>query len=194
LLLDGLHRKVMKIRVIVPYAVLVLTLGGSSFSSVYAGGCYECPDGSMVESAKDCPDPAFLGIDRKPRESLAVRRVKETKLPVTDNLDNLNATELSIWKGLERDLQKDPKSAFSIALDIWSSNYSDGLQRMAIYRAKAYVRSTEETEKLNFMIRCLEDYQAQKEICLNLGKGNGLERKLGASGLALLNKNPKYAH
>lgn len=65
-------------------ASLVLAFGSIAIASAHAGPkCYKCPKGQMVESAKDCPDPAFLGVDQQPKKSLAVRRVQETKLEIS---------------------------------------------------------------------------------------------------------------
>lgn len=180
------------------FAALALSLCGVFFASSVHGQsaaeeCDPCPDGSLKVAGMECPDPAFLGVDRKPLESLSVRRVKKANLPDHSEVNSLHASELSIWEEFEIRLQNDPQSAFQAAMEIWSGNYSDSLQRVAIYQARNLVRSTDEIENLNFMLSCLEDAKAQKAKCLSLGKSNGLERKIGASRLALLTSNPKFS-
>lgn len=174
--------------------ICILGVAALTASPANAGAkCYECPDGTMVESAKDCPDPAFLAVDMKPHQSLPLRRVKTINLADKIDTDSLNAAELAAWQDFERQVQQDPQVSYQAAIEMWSSNYSDSLQRMAIYRARLLVRSTEEIENLSFLLSCLEDSEAQREKCLKLGKGNGLEKKLAARRLSLLASNPKFA-
>lgn len=156
--------------------------------------CSPTPEPGPTPKGHKAPDPAFFGVDPAPKAS-QVMKVAGKKMADIPNIDLMNYAQLeqASWAEWEKELKANPKEAYELALKIWEANYSKTFQQQVILQARTKVETTDERENLDFMLGCLEDVNIQREACLKLGKGNGLERQLGARRLALLESNPQLA-
>jgi len=131
------------------------------------------------------PDPAFINNDPRPSRPLKVSPLKEVQSA------KLGGAEQQAWQTVYLQFEKTPAKSLELVQKLWRENRSKEFQRMAILKARPLVRSTDQAADLDFMLACLEDPKGQRQECLVLGRGNGLERDLGAKRLALLEANPQ---
>ena len=66
-------------------------------------------------------------------------------------------------------------------------------QRKALLAARTLTDSTDESQRLEFMLAALDAPEAQLAKCRELEQGNGLMRKQAAERLALLKENPNLS-
>lgn len=169
--------------------LLALGLIFSLASGVCAQG--PCPSPSPSPSPQPTPkdngaaDPAFMNNDPRPSQPAKVSPLREIQSA------KLSDSDQKAWQAVYLQFEKAPAKSFSLVEKIWRENRSQEFQRMAILKARPLVLSTDEASDLDFMLACLDDPSAQRQECLALGKGNGLERDLGAKRLALLEANPQ---
>ncbi len=100
--------------------------------------------------------------------------------------DSMEAQRLA--KSLEG--VKDPVKAREVACEAWKSEVSVDLQRHALALARSLAKNTADIQLYDFLLSALDDPSAQQEKCLQLGRGNGLEKKQAADRLAWLLQNP----
>lgn len=87
-------------------------------------------------------------------------------------------------------MEKNPGQSFRLVGEIWKQNRPREFQKLAIVKARTLVNSTDDAADLDFMLACLENPEAQREECLKMGKGNGLERDMASRRLTILEANP----
>lgn len=150
------------------------------------------PEPTPTPAPQEAGDPAFLGVDGRPKDSLSKRKAEAKVEGVAQEAERaLVSNEAKEWGEVSARMQAKPEKSYEVVMEIWEGNYSSAYQRMAILHSRQLVRSTEEAENLDFMLACLSNAEEQRAACLKLGTGNGLERQLGARRLALLESNPK---
>jgi len=178
------------------WLILLMVTVGVAFGQE-GGKCDKCtptPPPGPTPGPNSAPDPAFFGVDKTPKpQQLNAKSKSEAKaLPKLD-LGSYSEAEQAAWVKWEKELKNDPRKGYQLTLEVWEANYTKMFQRQAILQARARVETTDERSNLDFMLGCLEDVKVQRAACLKLGKGNGLERQLGARRLALLESNPQLA-
>ena len=136
-------------------------------------------------------DPAFIMPNSA--ASLAQRRGAATALggAALKPPGELVAAEQARYQGFLEDVKAHPIQSYGYALGVWKENATADLQRLVLMQALERTRSSEESAALQFMLKALGDAPAQRQECLRLGRGNSLEKALGARRLMLLEENPK---
>jgi rhodanese-related sulfurtransferase len=82
------------------------------------------------------------------------------------------------------------EDVFATALSAWRWSDSVELQRAVIGVARENVRSTEEAERLDWMLQTLDNPEEQWRECERLARGNGLEKVIAQRRVAILELNP----
>lgn len=88
------------------------------------------------------------------------------------------------------DQTKDPARISPVVCEAWRSNVSVDVQRRLLVWGKTSAASTADRQLFDFMLAALDNPVVEREACLKMGRGNGLERKQAADRLAWLLGNP----
>ena len=143
------------------------------------------PDPGPPTGGGTAPDPAFVTNDPSPGSA------KIKKAPSHDIKEAvISAADQQAWQEICAKMEKNPGQSFQVVGEVWKQNRPKEFQKLAIVKARTLVRSTDEAADLDFMLACLESPEAQREKCLKMGKGNGLERDMASRRLAILEANP----
>jgi len=143
------------------------------------------PDPGPTPPDNNPPDPAFMNSDPRPRSA------KPKKTSSRDVKDaGISAADQQAWQEIYAKMEKNPAQSFQAVGEVWRQNRPKEFQKLAIVKARTLVKSTDEASDLDFMLACLENPEAQREACLKMGKGNGLERDMASRRLAILEANP----
>lgn len=143
------------------------------------------PDDGPKPPTNNPPDPAFMNNDprpgsAKPRKTSS-RDIKEAEISAADR---------QAWQEIYAKMEKNPGQSFQLVGEVWGQNRPKEFQKLVIVKARTLVNSTDDASDLDFMLACLENPEAQREACLKMGKGNGLERDMASRRLAILEANP----
>ena len=85
---------------------------------------------------------------------------------------------------------KDGAALLALAREAWRSEVNETLQRHAAAKARTAAKTTGERQELDFMLGALDQPEVAQAKLLEMGRGNGLEKKLAAERLGLLLANP----
>lgn len=156
-------------------------------------GCPTASPSATTSGSNNVPnDPAFIMCNKQAAIADIQRRAaQQANLPPVKKPAELVEAEQAHYSAFLAAVKKDASSAFSLALAIWKGNDSADLQKMVIVKALGTVRSTEETDALQFMFKALDEPEAQRVECAKLGRGNSVEKSIAAQRIALLESNPK---
>lgn len=166
-------------------AVLGVMLGASGLMGQEKCTPTPTPTPGPTPPNNNPPDPAFMNNDPQPGNA------KLRKSPSRDIKEaGISAADQQAWQEIYVKMEKNPGQSFRLVGEIWKQNRPREFQKLAIVKARTLVNSTDDAADLDFMLACLENPEAQREECLKMGKGNGLERDMASRRLTILEANP----
>jgi len=136
-------------------------------------------------------DPAFVMADpmseavRKQQMAILKSRVSDVR-----KSEGVIAKEQERYKQFVEALKKTPDAAFDETMAIWREGVAPEVQRLVVLKALPMVRSSEQSESLQLMLRALDDVEKERVECARLARGNGLEKSLALKRIKLLDENP----
>ena len=166
---------------------LVMALGMGSV------GVMGCPDGDCSKTDPKSADPINGGSAKDPVFVVSPVVAVAAAIPKTvstgkEATEGSAATAERLAKALEG--TKDGAALLALAREAWRSEVNETLQRHAAAKARTAAKTTGERQELDFMLGALDQPEATQTRLLEMGRGNGLEKKLAAERLGLLLSNP----
>jgi len=151
-----------------------------------------CDDDDDDDDDDTTNDPAFIMSNKTANiaaiQQQAILRADQQSLKKPAELV---AAEQAHYQAYMDAVKKTPANAFQEAVAVWKRNDSADLQRLVIIKALSLVKSPEQIDALQFMLKALDAPETQRKECARLGRGNSLEKSIAVKQLALLESNPK---